>query len=103
MRATAVPSKLASRPLHHRRQRGQDRLDIAAGLEPEDGAAVVEQVELDIAAAPDELLLAVGLAPGRAEIATHQLGIDVAEGAAHRLREGEVALPVPAVEIVVEN
>jgi hypothetical protein len=30
------------RPPHQRRQGGEDRLYIAAGLEPEDGAAVVE-------------------------------------------------------------
>ena len=51
-----------SRPLHHRRHRGQDRLDIAAGAQAEDRAAVVEQVEFDIAAAADQLLLALGLA-----------------------------------------
>jgi hypothetical protein len=32
-------------PGRERRQRRQDRLDIAAGVEPELGAAVVEQVE----------------------------------------------------------
>src|ERR1700693_4144321 len=96
MRATAVPSKLASRPLHHRRQRGQDRLDIAAGLEAENGAAVVEQVELDIAAAADQLLFALGLVPRVCEIAPHQFGIDVPEGAADLAGEGEIGLPVAA-------
>jgi hypothetical protein len=38
-------------PSHFGRQRHEDRLDIAAGLEAEEGAAVVEQVEFDIAAA----------------------------------------------------
>src|SRR5262245_32520910 len=52
-------------PLHHRRQRREDRFDIAAGAQPEDGAAVVEQVELDVTAAPHQLLLSLGLAPGR--------------------------------------
>ena len=42
--------------------RGQDGVDVAAGLQAEDGAAVVEQVELDVAAAADQLLLALGLA-----------------------------------------
>src|SRR5262245_24791088 len=56
-----------SRPLHHRRQRREDRVDIAAGAQPEDGAAVVEQVELHVAAAAHELLLALGLAPRRSE------------------------------------
>jgi hypothetical protein len=52
-----------SRPLHHRRHRRQDRVDVAAGLQAEDRAAVVEQVELDIAAAPHQLLVAVGSPP----------------------------------------
>src|SRR5262249_5566245 len=88
------------RPFHHWRQRREDRLDIAAGLEPEDRAAVVEQVEFDIAAAAHELFLALGLAPWLLEIAPHQLGIDVQEGAAHILREGEFLFPIAGVEII---
>ena len=65
-------------------------------LQAEHRAAVVEQVELDIAAAADELLLAVGVGPGRGEIAPHELGIDRQEGAADVLREGEVGVPVAA-------
>src|SRR5277367_2286201 len=53
----------ASRPLHLRRHRGQDRVDIAAGLQSKDGAAVVEQVEFDITSAPDQLFLAVASVP----------------------------------------
>src|SRR5215467_2587853 len=92
-----------SRPLHHRREGGEDRVDIAAGAQPEDGAAVVEQVELHVAAATHELLLALCFGPGRGEIPAHQLGIDPPEGTAHLLREGEIFLAVTAVEIVVEN
>ena len=56
----------------------EDRIDfdIAAGAQAENGAAVVEQVELDIAAAAHELLLALGLGPGRGKVPPHQLGID---------------------------
>ena len=61
-----------------RRHRRQDRVDIAAGAQAEDRAAVVEQVELDIAAAAHELLVALGLGPGLGEIASHQLRIDFA-------------------------
>jgi hypothetical protein len=50
-------------PSGERRQRHQDRLDIAAGLEPELGAAVVEQVEFDIAAAADELMAPLFVGP----------------------------------------
>ena len=53
----------ASRPLHHRRHRGEDRLHVAAGPEAECRAPVVEQVELHIAAATHQLLIALGLSP----------------------------------------
>src|SRR3954447_24498724 len=59
------------RPAHRRRHRGQDRRDVAAGLQPEDGAAVIEQVELDVAPAPHLLLVPVGLSPGRGEVAPY--------------------------------
>jgi len=35
---------LSLRPPDQRRHGGEDRLDIAAGLEPEDRAAVVERI-----------------------------------------------------------
>src|SRR6266481_6303495 len=76
-----------SRPLHFGRHRRQDRLDIAAGLEPKDSAAVVQQVELDVTSAPDQLLFAVGFVPPRIEIAPDQLGIDFQEGAPDLLGE----------------
>src|ERR1700704_2686028 len=57
------------RPLHLGRHRRQNGIDIAAGLEAEDGAAVVQQVEFHIASAPDQLFLAVFRAPRRVEIA----------------------------------
>src|SRR5262245_16131497 len=92
-----------SRPFHHRRHRRQDRVNVAAGFQPEHGAAVVEQVELDITAAADQLLFALALAPRRDKIAPHQLGIDSQERFPHRLREGEVGFPVAGVEPVVKD
>src|SRR5207244_8400077 len=65
--------------------------------------AVVEQVELDIAAATDQLLLAVFGGPACCEIAAHDVGIDLLEGAADVLGEGEVGVPVAAVMPVVED
>src|SRR5690349_5393154 len=94
---------MRSWPLYLWWHRREDRIDIAAGLQSEDGAAVVEQVELDIAAAPDQLLLAVGFRPGAGEIAPDDIGIDLQEGAADILREGEVGVPVAAVVPVVED
>ena len=63
MRPFATLRTTESRPPHLRRQRHQDRLDVAAGHQPELGAAVVQQVELDIAAAAHELFVALGLGP----------------------------------------
>src|SRR6185312_8300314 len=83
-----------SRPLHCGRHRREDRVDIAAGLEAEDGAAVVEQVELDVAAAPHELLLALVRAPGLRHVSPHQRRIDAQERAPDLLREGEIRVPV---------
>ena len=72
-------------------------------LQAEDRAAVVEQVELDVAAAADELLVAVGFGPRRREVAPDELRIDVEEGEPDVAGEGEVGLPVAAVEPVVED
>src|SRR5689334_23534204 len=79
-----------SRPFRMRRHRRQDRVDIAAGLQAENRAAVVEQIELDIAAAPDQLLLAIVGGPCRRKIAPDQFGIDLQERATDILGEGEV-------------
>src|SRR5829696_771397 len=90
-------------PLYLRRHRRENRIYIAAGLQPKNCAAVVEQVEFDIASAPDQLLLAVGGVPGQGEIAPHEVGIDLQEGAADVLGEGEVGVPIARVMPVVEN
>src|SRR5690242_18153779 len=91
------------RPLHDRRHRRQDRLDITAGAQTENGAAVVEQVELDIAAAAHELFLALGLGPRRCKISLYQHRIDLAQRAADLLRKGEVGLPIARVVPVVKD
>src|SRR5208283_2548947 len=91
------------RPFHHRRHRGQDRLDIAAGAQAKDRAPVIEQIELDVTSALHELFLALGFGPGLAEISPHQLGIDAEEGAADFLSEGEIGLEVAAIEPIVED
>src|SRR3546814_14977448 len=67
------------------------------------GAAVVEQVELGVAAAADKLVAALLLRPGLRHVAAHQRGIDRQEGAADVLGEGEVGLPVAALEVVVDD
>src|ERR1700738_3207419 len=91
-----------SRPPRLGRQRHQDRLDIAAGHQAELGAAVVQQVELDVAATAHELVLAFGFGPRLVHVSAHQPGIDLEEGLAHTAGESEVAREVAAVEIVEE-
>ena len=83
----------------------EDRIDfdVAAGLEAEDRAAVVEQVELDIAAAPHLLLVPVGLRPRRREIAAHDRRIDREEGLADVAGEGEILVRIARPVIVVED
>src|SRR5262249_33247358 len=90
--------RMQLRPLRDGRQRRQDRPDIAGGAQSEDGPAVVGAVELPVAATAHELLLAAGGAPRRGEVVAPQLGIYAEEGPGRPLREGEVRLPVCAVE-----
>src|SRR5215218_4911580 len=94
---------MRSWPLYLRWHRRENRIDIAAGFQPEDGAALVQQVELDVAPTPDQLLLAVGGGPGKREIAPDQFGIDFQEGAADVLGKGEVGVPVARIMPVIED
>src|SRR6266852_443325 len=91
-----------SRPGDFGWQRHQDRLDIAAGLEAEQRAAVVEQVELDITAASDELVTALLRRPRLEHVPADQHRVDGEEGFADIVGEGEVALPAAAVAAAVE-
>src|SRR5882672_4821035 len=101
--ATAARPSTPLRPHHLRRQAHEDGVDVAAGLQAEEGAAVVEQVELDVAAAPDQLAAALLRRPRRIHVAANDARIDIEEGAADVAREGEVGVPVAAIEIVVED
>ena len=53
--------------------------DVAACLEAEGGAAVIEQVELDVATTLDKLFLAVGFAPRRFHVAADEVAVDIFE------------------------
>jgi len=69
-------------PFRDRRHRGQDRVDIAAGPQSEDRAAVVQEIELDIASAPHQFAPRVRLRSTHwPEIPAHELGIDLQKGA----------------------
>src|SRR5262249_31675182 len=95
--------RFGSRPHGDRGQRYQDGLDIAAGLEAEHRAAVVEEVERDVAAAADELMAALLLAPGAVLTRGHDRRVSGEEGAADIPGEGEIALPVAGIQIVVKD
>jgi len=53
----------SARPFHYRRHAGQYRFYIAASFKPKCCAAIMKQVELNIASALNELSFAVGLSP----------------------------------------
>src|SRR5690606_5308853 len=101
-RPRATPKGGGLRPLHLGRQGHQDGLRIAAGLQAEGGAAIIEQVELHIAAAATELVLALLLRPVMVHVAADDLGIDIAKRPADVLGEGEVLFPV-AFQPVIED
>src|SRR6478609_9662817 len=93
----------SSFPFRNRGHRGQDALDIAAGAQAEMGAAVIQQVELDIAAAPLGLFMAFLRRPGFGHAAADDLRLDVQECFAHGLGKAKVPVPVAAVVVIVEN
>src|SRR5690606_30271336 len=95
-----------SAPLHLGRQAHQDGVDVAAGLEPEQGASVIDEVEFDIAATPFELLLLLRRRPIHSHPLADDPGEHVEERFADVLREYEVAFPlrlVGALHVVVED
>src|SRR5206468_445766 len=98
-----LPAGSPLRPCCFGGERHQDRLDIAAGFQTECGAAVVEQVELDVAAAAHQLMAALLLCPGEPHARPHDGRENGEQGVADRSDKGEVALPVAAVDIVEED
>src|SRR5258706_16420961 len=89
-------------PSHQGRQRHQYRLRVAAGFQTEHSPPVVEQVELDVAAAADQLMAALLLGPGELHPRPHNSREDAEEGFADRADEREVTLLSAAVEIIEE-
>src|SRR4029077_18168974 len=72
-------------------------------LQPEDGPAVVKQIELDIAAAANELMLPQLGTPGQPHPRPHDGRKNRVEGLADRAQEREIALPIAAIEIIEED
>src|SRR5215469_4118458 len=98
-RSAAVPL----RPRRQRWQRHQNGFGIAAGFEPENGAPVVEQIELDIAAPPDQLMAPLLLGPGEPHPGPDNRCKNRAKRVSDRANKGKVALPVATVEIVEKD
>src|ERR1700687_1169181 len=90
-------------PAHHRRQRHQDRVGAAAGLQAKDRAAVVEQVELDVTAAPVELELTFAIAEGVAAAALDDRQVRGQESISPPAEELETAREAPLRQVVEEE
>src|SRR4029077_11052520 len=91
------------RPRRFGWKRHQDRLDITAGLQPECRPTVIKQIELDVAAAADQLVAPLLRCPGEPHPGPHDFWVDREKGFADRAKKGEIALPVAAVEIVEKD
>src|SRR5262245_36371019 len=89
------------RPFHDGRHGRQDGFHVTAGLEAEYGAAVVKQIEFDVAAAADQLFFAVGVIPQQGEILSYQPRIDTQERATDVLRERKGLIPI-RFEIIIK-
>ena len=85
------------RPPDLRRQAGQDRGDIAAGLQAEDGAAIVKKVEFDVTAAPDQLFVAVVIGPVFVEMGSDQVAVDDKKRTPDILDEVQIGIPAAFV------
>src|SRR5438477_5247058 len=96
-------SAAGSGPAHERRQRHQDGVHISPCLEAEPRAAVVEQIELGVAPAADELMLPLIVRPLPVHAPPHNLRINFEESETHVAHEGEIGIPVAARKPVEED
>src|SRR5437868_10936604 len=76
---------------------------MAAGAQPEPGAAVVQQVEFDVAAAAHQLMLPLLRRPRPVHPRPHDTREDREKGFPDCPDEGEIALPAAAVEIIEKD
>src|SRR3954447_7007848 len=100
--APTAPDRPRSRPTHLRRQAHQDRIHVAARLQAKQRAAVMDQVEFDIAAAADQLVFTVRCAPRLAHAAADDAWINVKKCLPHVANKAKIRLYV-ATEVVVEE
>src|SRR5579864_4301900 len=93
----------ADLPADQGRERHQDRLGAASGLQAEEGAAVVEEVELDVTAAAIELELALAVAEGGVAAALDDRQVRGQVGVADPAEEVEAAREAPLRQVVEEE
>mmetsp|Transcript_6785 Transcript_6785/g.20085 ORF Transcript_6785/g.20085 Transcript_6785/m.20085 type:complete len:293 (-) Transcript_6785:478-1356(-) len=99
---TALLGFVAVLPARRLRQAHEDRLDAAPRLEPEDGPAVVDEVELHVAAAAHLLPLLLLLREGVVLVLLHERHVGGDDGVGAVFGEGE-DLVRGAVVVVVEE
>ena len=89
--------------MHFIGQRHEDSLGAPARLQAEEGAAVVDQIELDVATAPVQLkstlLGAIGLRVATLE--QRQIGVPI--GVADGLQKSETTGEPEGIEVIEEN
>jgi hypothetical protein len=90
-------------PGDHRRHRHQDALGAAARLQAEQRAAVVHEVELDVAAAPVGLEVALALAVRGVAAAPDDRQVRRQEGVADRAHQREARVEAALGEVVEED
>src|SRR5262245_24899116 len=93
----------ASRPCRFGGERHQDCLNVATGLQPKYRPAVVQEVELDVAASAHKLMTTLLGRPGKPYPWSHDSRVNGEKSFADRAKKGEVAVPVIAVEIIEKN
>src|ERR1700749_4673564 len=96
-------------PAGQRRHRRQDRRYIATGLQAEDRAAIIDEIELDVTPTARQLLLALGRVPRLFGVAPYNVGIDRNEALANVAHKSEVFIErgiqsvARAVKIIEED
>src|SRR6266545_6880141 len=90
-------------PLHEGRERHQYRLRAASGLQSEERPAVVDEVELDVAAAAVGLEIPLALAVGEAPPPLENRKVSRQKMLADAAREIETEVEAFLVQVVEEN
>src|SRR5437588_10891959 len=89
-------------PAHYRGQGHEDGFGAAAGFKAEDGAAVIEEVEFDVAAAAELLEGPLGVRVGEVLAAADDGEISVQKSVAGVLDEGEQGREI-ALQVVEKD